>query len=473
MRALLADAVAVAVLGVYGTEICPYMEGLGVQACWGELGLAFLIAHGAWIAADRRWIARADLARRPRLVYGVTLARYVAVGLAMTLGNALFLGFPLGSGLKLVVGCVALGHFAGAELMLERQRAAIREVVERGEPTAFAVERPGSFATRVSVFALASVLLVFGVLGLVLARDAALAAEPGRIDALAGTLALELALIGAMAFVLVARLVWSFGQSVRVFFASETRVLERVGRGELDERVPVFSDDEFGVIAAHTNTMIDGLRERRKVREVLGKIVSPAVARSLLADDGVMLGGGRRDVTLLFSDIRDFTAWSEGTEPEVLVRDLNAYFTEMVAIVHREGGVVDKFIGDGMMAVFGLDDPDGADEHATRAARAMADACERLDAVVTRPIRIGVGVHRGEVVAGNVGSPDRLEFTVIGDTVNTAARVESLTRTLDATILITRTVHDALTEESRGTWRSRGAHPVKGRREPVEVFAPA
>lgn len=471
MRALVADVLAVVVLGLYGTEICPIMEGMGLGAVWLDLGVAFAASHAAWIAIDRAWIRPAAPSVRPRRTYLVTFLRYLAAGLALTLANALVMAVPFESGVKLTVGCVALGHFAGAELMLARQREAIREVIAKHEPMSVAIERPGSFATRVSVFAIASVALVFGVLGLMLARDVAIADDPARLGALARSLTTELASVGVLAMLLIARLVWSFGQSLREFFRSETRVLERVGRGELDERVPVFTDDEFGVIAAHTNHMIDGLRERRQMREVLGKIVSPRVAESLLAERGVMLGGTRRSVTLLFSDVRDFTAWSEGTEPEVLVRDLNAYFTEMVAIVHREGGVVDKFIGDGLMAVFGLDGEPDASERATRAALAMAGACGRLDGTVSRPIRIGVGVHHGEVVAGNIGSPDRLEFTFIGDAVNTAARIESLTRTLESDVLISKTVRDAL--EGGAAWTSRGAHPVKGRREPVEVFAPA
>ncbi|MCB9597024.1 MAG: adenylate/guanylate cyclase domain-containing protein [Sandaracinaceae bacterium] len=473
MRALVADGVAVVILGIYGTEICPIMEGMGLPTVWLDLSVALVASYAAWIALDRIWVRKAPPTGQPRRVYIATIGRYLVTGAVLTVANMAVLGIPQVSGVKLTVGYLALGHFVGAELMLARQRAQIAEATDRGQSGFVAIDRPGSFSTRASWFAFASVGLVFGVLALILMRDVDIASEPSQLASMGRSMVIEIATVGVVAILLVARLVWSFGRNVRALFASETGVLEAVGRGELDARVPVLSDDEFGVIASHTNHMIDGLCERRQMREVLGKIVSPAIARSLLDEGGAMLGGSRRCVTVLFSDIRDFTAWSEGTEPEVLVRDLNAYFTAMVEIVHREGGVVDKFIGDGLMAVFGLEDVDDASEAATRAARAMVAAAGALDDQVTRPIRIGVGVHRGDVVAGNIGSPDRLEFTFIGDAVNTAARIESLTRKVAADVLISRVVLDGLAVPSRDAWVSQGSHALKGRREAIEVLSPA
>jgi adenylate cyclase len=471
VRAFVVDLIAVMLLVLYGTEVCPFLDSLGGLAVTANVGAAFLAAHAIGILLRRRLVDRAPPLSRAARTYGLTLARYAAVGVGLTVWDLLVLNIPVGSGVKLVVGTLTLGHFLGVDLALAEERAVMDDLAAEGA-SLFELERPRSFVRRLIGFALGAVGLAVWVISMLVARDfdALTSTAPEHISAARAAVTGELAFVGGALVLLTVHLVLAFAKNLRRFLDNETRVLESVGRGELDQSVPVASNDEFGVIAAHTNQMIAGLRERRRVREVLGKIVSPDVAKALLDESGLNLGGSRRTVTFLFSDIRDFTSWSEGVEPETLVADLNAYFTEMVRIVHDEGGVVDKFIGDGLMAVFGLDGCDDASRRAVRAALAMMDALEALNPSLTRPIGIGIGVHRGEVVAGNIGSPDRLEFTFIGDAVNTAARIESLTRTLGASILISNATLEGLEDPDR--WESRGAHALKGKSEPVEVFSP-
>ncbi len=472
MRALVVDAAAVTLLSIYGTEVCPLLEGMGLPSVAIDIAGAFLLAHAIGRVLDARWVDRANEVQRASRTYVVTLARYALAGLFVLAFDTVVMHFALGSGAKVIVGTLALGHFAGVDLALAKERRVMDDLTAGGHALS-TIERPRSFVRRVLVFALGAVVAASLVLAFVLARDLEILEGSGRA-AMASThrsIMTELAFVGGALIALSASLVTSFAQNLRRFLENETRVLDAVTRGELDRGVPVLSDDEFGVIAAHTNRMIEGLRERRRVREVLGKIASPEIARALLDERGLSLGGERRTLVLLFSDVRDFTTWSEATDPEVLVRDLNTYFTAMVTIVHERGGVVDKFIGDGMMAVFGLDGRDDAASAAAQAGEAMLDALPTL--ALSHAIGIGIGIHRGEVVAGNIGSPDRLEYTFIGDAVNTAARVESLTRKVDAPLLVTRAVFDALTEADRARWGSRGAHPLQGKSEPIEVFAPA
>ena len=472
MRALIADAVALVLLTVYGTEVCPFLDGLGPVGVGTNLAAGLAVAHvaGRWL--ERRWVDRAAVVDRADRMYWVTLGRYAAAGLVLTAVDTLVLGFPPGSGLKVVVGTLTLGHFLGVDLALAKERASMDELARGGAPLA-EVELRRSFVRRMLFFAVGAVVATSLVVLLLLLRDLAILSESGvgTMPDVQRAIVIELLFVGAAMLALTVVTIMGFARNLRRFLDAETRVLEDVSRGELGQTVPVLSDDEFGAIATHTNRMISGLRERRRVREVLGKIVSPDVARHLLDEHGLALGGERRTVTLLFSDVRDFTAWSEGAEPESLVRDLNLYFTEMVRIVHAERGIVDKFIGDGLMAVFGLDGRSDGASAATRAAEAMLAALGAVNAELSRPIAIGIGVHRGEVVAGNIGSPDRLEYTFIGDAVNTAARIESLTRSVGAPLLVSRAVVDALPEADRPRWHTRGAHPLKGKSEPVEVLA--
>jgi class 3 adenylate cyclase len=181
------------------------------------------------------------------------------------------------------------------------------------------------------------------------------------------------------------------------------------------------------------------LAERARAR--LGAYVSEEVAQHALASDDMRLGGVRQEVAILFSDLRSFTSSSEKADPEQIVRELNEYFEVMVAAVQSEGGVVDKYIGDSIMAVFGA--PSVRDDDAARAIRAawrMEQALVKLNSQRAKrdlpPLRHGIGVHFGACVAGNIGTATRAQYTVIGDTVNVAARLESSTKDAGVTVLI-------------------------------------
>lgn len=239
-------------------------------------------------------------------------------------------------------------------------------------------------------------------------------------------------------------------------------------------QVPVLrTNDEIELLAVGFNRMVEGLRERDKLRSTFGKYMTEAVVEHLL-NGRVELGGDTVKVTILFSDIRSFTAISENMDAHALVELLNEYFTEMVRIVMKHNGVVDKYIGDAIMAVFGAPVPGPEDsKNAVRAAVEMREALahlnERLQARGVAPLQTGIGIHTGEVVAGNIGSEQRMEYTVIGDNVNVASRLESNTKTLGVDVLIS----DATYQETKDIIEVRRITEltVKGRTEPVLTYA--
>jgi adenylate cyclase len=199
--------------------------------------------------------------------------------------------------------------------------------------------------------------------------------------------------------------------------------------------------DEFLDLGMGFNAMLLGLREREAVKDTFGRFVSRGVAEAIL-EGRIPLRGELREVTVLFQDIRDFTRLSEQMPPEALLQLLNEFFTEMVAAVETHDGVVKQFTGDGVMALFGA--PGVQAEHPTLAVRAALSMLARLDAFNHRrlsqgevPLRIGVGIHTGKVVAGCVGPDTRLEYSVVGDAVNLASRVQDLTKEVGVTILVT------------------------------------
>lgn len=248
--------------------------------------------------------------------------------------------------------------------------------------------------------------------------------------------------------------------------------LQRVEKLDYVHVEPVHTGDELEALASGFNTMVDGLKERDKLRTTFGKYMTETVMEHLLAGK-VALGGESLKVTILFTDIRSFTTISEKMDPQQLVGLLNEYFTEMVGIVMSEGGVVDKYIGDAIMAVFGAPVPKPDDAtNAVRAAVRMRQALQRLNERLAerglQTLRTGIGIHTGEVVAGNIGSERRMEYTVIGDAVNLASRLETNTKELGVNVLISEDTW-ALTKNAIEARPVREI-TVKGRKQPVMTY---
>lgn len=222
------------------------------------------------------------------------------------------------------------------------------------------------------------------------------------------------------------------------------------GNFNISARKKVKSHDEVGDLAAAFDHMTEGLKERDKVKNLFNKFHGSSVTENLLQQE-VSVGGTRKEVTVFFSDIRGFTKFSEGHTPEEVVSMLNEYFAVMVGIINRHGGVVDKFIGDAIMAVWGV--PAGSDrdtENALKACLEMRSSLFTLNASRRErgltEIQIGMGLHAGAAISGTIGSEERMEFTVIGDTVNVTSRIESSTKHFEVDLLVSDEVFNRLSQ---------------------------
>lgn len=250
---------------------------------------------------------------------------------------------------------------------------------------------------------------------------------------------------------------------------------KHVATGDYSKRLTLRRVDELGQLAGAFNSMTAGLAERDRVRDLLGKVVSPEIATQLLQSD-LKLGGEEREVTILFCDLRNFTGLSERLAPAEILHLLNRYLDRMSAIIERHGGVIDKFIGDAIMALFGapVTLPDAAG-HAIAAAREMARALNELNgelAAEGRPtLAFGIGINTARVVAGNMGSKTRLNYTVIGDGVNLASRLEELTKepSYDTPIIVSESTLRAMSDPPPS--RQLGEVTVRGKAEAVRIFA--
>jgi adenylate cyclase len=332
-------------------------------------------------------------------------------------------------------------------------------VVPRVFPTGGLAEVPGTIALgvrgRLVVFLLAVAFApLFTVLGLI--RAAAAHVERGEP---AGKMLAELIEASQTTFLVYVALGLGFtlllAGTLTAPLVAAVAALRRIQGGALETRVPPTASDEVGVLGDGVNAMASALQEKERILKTFGRVVEPAV-RDLLLSGELHLGGELRSATVLFSDLRGFTSLAEGMAPDEVVATLNAYFSIMAEWVRECGGFVDKYVGDAMLVVFGLFAP-GEDG---RAAAADAIRCalgmqQRLDTLnVSRqaagqwPLAIGIGIHSGRVLAGTIGAEDRLEFTVIGDTVNVAERLQEVGKSLGAPLLVSETSFELAREHN-------------------------
>ncbi|PZS29141.1 MAG: adenylate/guanylate cyclase domain-containing protein [Pseudonocardiales bacterium] len=243
-------------------------------------------------------------------------------------------------------------------------------------------------------------------------------------------------------------------------------VLRQVGSGSLDTEVVVDDPGEIGMLQGGVNDMVAGLREREQIRDMFGRHVGPAVAQEAMRD-GVTLSGEARDVVALFVDITGSTALTRTTDPGEFVAMLNRFFSVVIDTVERARGLVNKFEGDAALCIFGA--PVELDDPATAALSAAREIRDRIAAA--GEVQIGIGVAAGPVIAGQIGAASRLEYTVIGDAVNEAARLTDLAKAQPGCVLASDVVVLQASPLERAHWHAAGEVVVRGRSDPTRTWA--
>ena len=277
-------------------------------------------------------------------------------------------------------------------------------------------------------------------------------------------IAIALATSGSIALLLAALLVRSFVAPINELRATT----EAIAAGDLDRPAAILGGDEIGRLARQVNLGLRGLRERDRLHEAFGAYVDPAVATRVL-DEGPQLDGTVIEVTVAFIDIRGFTAFAEQSTPTEVFGLLNEFYSVVVPVVERYGGHANTFQGDGLLAVFGA--PTELEDHADAAVTAAIEVARAVRQHFGGDLRLGIGVNSGPVVAGTIGGGGRAAFTVIGDPVNTASRVEAITRQTGDVVLFTEETRRRL-KRDHGTISARPPAPVRGKRIPVRLHAP-
>lgn len=282
-------------------------------------------------------------------------------------------------------------------------------------------------------------------------------------------------------FILAASILSGIGLAVFVT-RSITRPLKtiqsamtRIEQNDFNTRVPVTSNDELGYLSERFNQMAEGLQQGELLRRLFGLYVSPEVAQAAV-ETGAGLGGELVTSTILFSDLRDFTSISERMPPDSLINLINRYMAVMVSSITRHGGIVTRFGGDSIMAVFGspLNPSSRHAAHAVQAALDMYQALQAFNqeqAALDEPIlRMGIGIATGQVVAGNVGGKDRIEYTLMGDATNLASRLQDKTKELGSEILLSEETYRLASQVIPVKARALPGIAIKGKLREVTVY---
>ncbi len=440
----------VAVLGLAFVLILPGNRLLRGAERWAAGGA---VDRAAALKDTYTW-TRAEVVRNLGLMTVWAALLFVVVGVvAGTSGSRLVQYGIMGAALGTAAGLIAVHAFVQGAMRPARAALAgdtsIGDTLPRSRPN-FAVWLELSVLGSVFTFSGTAVLL--GV-----AMDRA-----GAVPLLGVVIA------GALTFF------WGVPITVGAMISPSLRPVDdlaaatvRVGAGDYSQRLPVVQDDDLGALAASFNRMQAGLAERQRLQAAFGTYVDPALAARLLEQGDDVFTGERRDVSVMFVDVRDFTPFAEANSAEDTVARLNALFEIVVPAVVDAGGHVNKFLGDGALAVFGA--PNDLTDHADAAVTAAVLIHHLVAQRFGEELRIGIGINTGAVIAGTIGGGGKLEFTLIGDTVNVAARVEQLTKTTGDGILLTQQCVDALVSRPPGLI-DRGFHVLKGKSAAVQVF---
>lgn len=370
---------------------------------------------------------------------------------------------------KIFFGAITIGYFAGLDGALSRQRTLIKDVrpIYKDEFTL------NSFAGRMKLMLTTTIILTLVVITLS-AIDALrvfdiykdLSAEQEKVFFF-----LEIFFIFAIVVSFSIRLIHSYTLNVKLLFQSQIDVLKNIQSRNFSEYAPVVCNDEFGLVAQQINRVIDELNEKERIRKTLEHIVSPNIMEKLLSnEEGDLKAGQEYDVAILFCDLRKFTTYAESTPPEEVIFFLNAFFSKVADIVEANNGIINKFMGDAILAVFGTTNEENPVEDAINAVWDIMLHTQSNKINSGKMIDIGIGIHSGKALAGIIGSNDRYEYTFVGDVVNTANRLDGLTKRLGYKVIISVDAFKQLSHDQKERFTDLGRHKIRGKQEKVHVY---
>ena len=463
-------------LTIYGVEVCPYIDNLPFHIVALIITGSFTLALVLKFLLFPKVLKVNDLGNESYVstwpLLFAELSVWFLASIFTTIWNSIFYEFPVGSGLKVVLGSLTLGFFSATYLALKHEEVLILLRSKMKETNQGALGGYFSITAKFQTFSIVSYSVIVGIILLLISKDLKYLVEE---ENLFRAVAIEIVFVFTIVFLGSVLILRQYSKNLNLSFKLQLLALDEVSKGNYDVNIPIVSNDELSLIAHHSKQMLQGLKEKERVQHIFNKYMSPDVANAILSQEsGDQLGGKEVQVAVLFTDLRNYTGLSEQLSPKELVSLLNEYFSLVVKHVHHHHGVLDKFIGDAAMAVFGL----GTDKNAALSAITCAQDIRKslkvfnnkLEAEGRPTIGNGIGIHYGTVVAGNIGASERLEYTIIGDTVNVASRLESLTKQLDCPIVFSSSVLKQLPAKTQNIISALGEQQLKGKSEVLAVY---
>lgn len=442
------------------------LVGLRLEAFWDILpvistaGLCFIVASIVFRLRRPDWDQDASFIKNQRQQLIFDLSPYLFTGTVVILIGTYLLNHPVIFVSKAVVVLLAIGFYIAIGISLEVEHEHIKNY--RGSQVPKNVTQVFPAGRRFRYFhstLLAVNLLVFGFAWL------SYSVQADQFDFVG------LVFLSAVATTLSFYLLNLYNRNFMHVIGEQVKVLSSIEEGRFETLVPTSSDDEMALLATYHNAMIERLRDRERLYRTLEKSVGANIMKKLLnTDEQTLKQGQTYSVAILFCDLRGFTSLGESASAEEIILFLNIYFSDISSVISEHNGIVNKFMGDAVLAIFGLESDGNPVEDAVNASLAIIEHSSDFYMPNAAHPETGIGIDFGSVIGGTIGSEERYEYTIIGDAVNKANRLESLSKRLGYSIILSQNAHKWLSNDMRKHFDSLGSHKVRGGNEPLTIY---
>jgi len=429
-----------------------------------------LLAVSKTVKARQEWDGShfSSIAKQQRDHFFHEFFVYVFVALLSLIFSRELLHMALEDALYDTLFILSLGYFAGIEKTLEVSQNWYQQGVQQKSETFRLI--PISVTLNRTVYSLFSAILLFVVVS-IYHFYASLDVPHVTPEELLINLALQSFFFLLMLAYLMQRIARRYTNNLHYIIESQLKVVRDAQAGDYGQSIPLLTQGELGMVGMQLNRLIEYVRKRQDVENLLKRVVSPDIMEKLLSTDTEKLKRGEeREVAILFCDIRGFTEMSEGSSAADIILFLNSFFSELTEIVTRNHGTINKFMGDAILAVYGGETASEAIDAAMNTANEITMRVRQMRLPNGGSPETGSGIHFGRVVAGTIGSEQRYEYTFLGDAVNTASRLQGLSKRFGYPIIVSAEAYEMLSGYLRAGLVDLGQHMVRGKADALHIY---
>jgi class 3 adenylate cyclase len=419
-----------------------------------------LVAAGIIFRFQRPvWINSLSFIKNQRQQLIFDLSPYLFIALVVIFIEAYLLNHAVIFVSKAIIAIVSIGFYTAVGISLEVEYEHIKNYQGSEAKNITQIVPAGRKSRYFQLTLVTMALFIFALTGL------GHGVYPNEYDFF------ELLFISSVVISLCFYLLHLYNRNFIYVVGTQVKILSRIDDGRFDIVVPTVSDDELALLASYYNTMIERLRDRDRLYRTLEKSVGANIMNKLLnTDEQTLKQGQTYNVAILFCDLRGFTSLGESASAEEIIMFLNVYFADISKVISEHNGIINKFMGDAVLAIFGLESDGNPVEDAVNASLAIVKNSTDFYMPNAMHPESGVGIDFGSVIGGTIGSEERYEYTIIGDAVNKASRLESLSKRLGYSIILSQNAYKWLSNDMRRNFDSLGAHKVRGGNEAITIY---